>query len=125
EANQAAMECAGSSSSTYQISAGKQTVSPLVRVSPHGRICRCPNETVCSLYFRDFQQHSLMNRTAITCFLGVALHLLQHSVRSQGAAESDSVKTSTSPDMVAMRIMEKPIYPIGIHSVAFSPDGRT
>lgn len=65
-----------------------------------------------------------MNRIAISCMVGAALLLPGVSVRSQGEAEPASVKTTTQPDEVAVRIMEKPIYPIGIHTVAFSPDGR-
>ncbi|HKX63391.1 MAG TPA: WD40 repeat domain-containing protein [Verrucomicrobiae bacterium] len=35
------------------------------------------------------------------------------------------VNTSGPPDRVASMIMQKPIYPVAVHAVAFSPDGKT
>jgi WD40 repeat protein len=47
------------------------------------------------------------------------------SAEKQGTPPSSTVETSEAPDEIATGIMEKPIYPMGIHTLDFSPDGKT
>ena len=47
------------------------------------------------------------------------------SAEKQSTAPASTVETFATPDAVATGIMHKPIYPIGIHTLAFSPDGKT
>jgi len=47
------------------------------------------------------------------------------SAEPNSTAPATPVETFAAPDVIATGIMHKPIYPIGVHTLAFSPDGKT
>ena len=47
------------------------------------------------------------------------------AAEKQSTPPGSTVETFAAPDEIATGIMEKPIYPIGIHTLDFSPDGKT
>ena len=63
-----------------------------------------------------------MKPHTILFLLAVFLHVPVFSAES---GQDKRVTVQAAPDKIATLIMEKPIYPIGIHAIAFSPDGAT
>jgi WD40 repeat protein len=70
-----------------------------------------------------------MKRTFFGAIVGCILTFMLQAaaVRAQQKQQVDRnpVNTTTQPDAIATGIMHKPIYPIGVHALRFSPDGRT
>jgi WD40 repeat protein len=58
------------------------------------------------------------------CLAGCGTEALWAATAPRSYASSTSNPTG-SPDTVATMIMRKPIFPIAVHAVAFSPDGAT
>ena len=69
-----------------------------------------------------FQITNTTKPQAILLLLAVSLHAPLFSAES---GQDKRVTVKAPPDKIATMIMEKPIYPIGIHAIAFGPDGGT